>query len=126
MTRRIVCSQEAAKPRVVEDFLFCIYCLGFVSLREMWRHIRNHCHATLTNSTEAENTTSTIAQARMLLDGATSLPRCSSLDTTERVRRVIVNNMRERGDQRIADTVRKDALILRFEAMLLDRRGAAE
>ena len=75
--------------------------------------------ATSPNSTEPEdNSSSTIAQARMLLDGA-------SLNTSERVWRVIVNSMRERGDERTVDAVKKDPLILRFGAMLLERRGAA-
>ena len=80
-------------------FLPCIYCLGFVSLGEMWRHVRNGRHATLTNTTKPENNcTSTIAQARMLLAGAhRSSPRWIP---AKRVWRVIVNNMRERGDER--------------------------
>eukprot|EP00057_Strongylocentrotus_purpuratus_P010114 XP_011664588.1 PREDICTED: uncharacterized protein LOC100888406 [Strongylocentrotus purpuratus] len=85
----------------------------------MWRHVRNCRHATSPNSTEPEdNSSSTIAQARMLLDGA-------SLNTSERVWRVIVSSMRERGDERTVDAVKKDPLILRFGAMLLERRGAA-
>eukprot|EP00057_Strongylocentrotus_purpuratus_P010120 XP_011664594.1 PREDICTED: uncharacterized protein LOC105438468 [Strongylocentrotus purpuratus] len=111
--------RRPTKQRVVEDFLPCIHCLGFVSLGEMWRHVRNCRHATSPNSTEPEdNSSSTIAQARMLLDGA-------SLNTSERVWRVIVSSMRERGDERTVDAVQKDPLILRFGAMLLERRGAA-
>lgn len=85
--------RRPTKQRVVEDFLPCIQCLGFVSLGEMWRHVRNCRHATSPNSTEPEdNSSSTIAQARMLLDGA-------SLNTSERVWRVIINSMREKGDE---------------------------
>ena len=60
--------RKSKLDRIAEDYLPCTYCLGFVYVGELWRHVRNCPFRDSINETQCESET-IVSQCRMLLHG---------------------------------------------------------
>lgn len=112
----LIVARRSPNMSCPDDFLPCIFCLGFFKAVELWRHARN-CHF---NSEPKSHgmTKSTTAQAKLLLAGGLSHVKPGEKDDFDTH---IISTMRRNDD--VCEAVKNDILIRRFGNVLLNKLG---
>jgi len=122
----LIVKRRSVNNKCAEDYLPCLYCLGFVESSGLWHHVKCCKHKPSqcdeeeeSPCSEKEKEYSIISRCRMLLGGSLTVYKADHLNYGL-VKDNVVKTMREGA---IKDIVAEDDLILNFGTVLLERSG---